>query len=252
MTNEPVETTKTMRSRGIYLLPNLVTIGSMFAGFYAIIAGLQGRYENAVIAIFTALILDGLDGRIARWTHAVSEMGAQMDSLADMVSFGIAPAMVMYSWSLSILGKPGWLVAFIYTVCTALRLARFNSQAQGENKRYFFGLNTPSSAALVASTIWTFAVNDINGIAVAIPMAVLMFLLGLLKVSTIRYRSFKDIDLRNKRVSLVVIIIAILVLALIALDPPEMLFFLVLTYVISGPVNVIWRFFRHRKLRAKK
>lgn len=252
MTDEPAETEKTIRSRGIYLLPNLVTIGSMFAGFYAIIAGLQGRYENAVIAIFVALVLDGLDGRIARWTHSVSEMGAQMDSLADMVSFGIAPAMVMYSWSVSILGKPGWLVSFIYAVCTALRLARFNSQAQGDNKRYFFGLNTPSSAALVASTIWTFTINDIDGIAVAIPMAVLMFLLGLLKVSTIRYRSFKDIDLRNKRVSFMVILMATLGLVLISLDPPETLFFIVLLYVLSGPTTMVWRFFRHKKLRRKK
>lgn len=247
MTDEPMDEQKTLRSRGIYLLPNLVTVGSMFAGFYAIIAGLQGSYENAVIAIFVALVLDGLDGRIARWTHSESEMGAQLDSLADMVSFGVAPAMVMYSWSLSVLGKPGWLVAFIYTVCTGLRLARFNSQSQGDDKRYFYGLNTPSSAALVASTIWTFTVNDINGIVVAIPMAVLMFLLGLLKVSTIRYRSFKDIDLRNKRVSFFVILIAILVLVLIALDPPEALFFITLIYAISGPGMLIGRFIRKKK-----
>ena len=173
------------------------------------------RFENAVIAIFVALILDGLDGRIARWTHSESDMGAQMDSLADMVSFGVAPAMVMYSWSVSVLGKPGWLVAFIYMVCTALRLARFNSQAQGDDKRYFYGLNTPCAAALVASTIWTFTVNNVDGVTVAVPMAVLMFLLGLLKVSTIRYRSFKDVDVRSKRVSFVVILAAILILMLI-------------------------------------
>src|SRR3990167_9404080 len=248
MTNDSVNEQKSMRTKGIYLLPNLVTIASMFAGFYAIIAGLQGRFENAVIAIFVALIMDGLDGRIARWTHSESDMGAQMDSLADMVSFGVAPAMVMCSWSVSVLGKPGWLVAFIYMVCTALRLARFNSQAQGDDKRYFYGLNTPCSAALVASTIWAFTVNNVDGVSVAIPMAVLMFLLGLLKVSTIRYRSFKDVDIRSKRVSFVVILVAILILMLISLDPPEMLFFIMFAYALSGPVQIVWRALRKRKL----
>ncbi len=238
------------RVKGVYLLPNLFTIAGMFAGFYAIIGGLMGHYENAVIAIFIAIIMDGLDGRVARWTHSQSEMGAQLDSLADMLSFGIAPAMVMYSWSLSILGKPGWLVAFIYTVCTALRLARFNSQDQGDDKRYFMGLNTPTAAALVASIIWTFNANDISGISVAIPMAILMFLLGLLKVSTIRYRSFKDFDTRN-RVSLVVILILILLLVLITLRPPETLFILTFAYVISGPLVLIWQFIRHKNVKKK-
>jgi len=237
---------QTRKVRGIYLLPNLFTIASMFAGFYAIIAGLQGRYENAVIAIFISLICDGLDGRVARWTNSQSDLGAQLDSLADMVSFGVAPAILMYSWSLSILGKPGWLVAFIYMVCTALRLARFNSQDQGDEKRYFCGLNTPSAAALVAATIWTFSVNNISGVTVAIPMAVLMFLLGLLKVSSIKYRSFKDFDLRS-RVSLVFILVAILVLVLVALDPPQMLFLIIFVYVISGPLSVIWRAIKHKK-----
>lgn len=231
---------KSMRAKGIYLLPNLVTIGSMFAGFYAIIAGLQGYFEYAVIAIFIALIMDGLDGRIARWTHSVSDLGAQLDSLADMVSFGVAPAMVMYSWSVSVLGKPGWMVAFLYMVCTGLRLARFNSQSQGEDKRYFIGLNTPSAAALVASTIWTFTVNHVAGQAVAIPMAVLLFVLGLLKVSTIRYRSFKDINLRRLRVSFVVILVSMFALMLISLDPPEMLLAIMSVYALSGPVQWLW------------
>lgn len=241
---------KSMRNKGIYLLPNLVTIGSMFAGFYAIIAGLQGRFEHAVIAIFIALIMDGLDGRIARWTHSESDLGAQLDSLADMVSFGVAPAMVMYSWSVSVLGKPGWLVAFIYMVCTGLRLARFNSQAQGDDKHYFYGLNTPSAAALVASVIWTFTVNDVAGktMVMAISMAVLLFVLGLLKVSSIRYRSFKDINLRRLRVSFVVILASTLVLMVISLDPPEMLLAIVLVYVLSGPVQWLWGVIRHRKL----
>lgn len=237
------------RVRGIYLLPNLFTISSMFAGFYAIISGLQGQFEHAVIAIFVALVTDGLDGRIARWTNSQSELGAQLDSLADMVSFGVAPAILMYSWSLSILGKPGWLVAFIYMVCTGLRLARFNSQGQSNEKRYFYGLNTPSAAALVAATIWTCLVNDISGLTVAIPMAILMFLLGLLKVSMVRYRSFKDFDPR-RRVSLVFILVALLALVLIALDPPEVSFTLLSIYVLSGPFGMICRFIKSRRKKS--
>lgn len=237
--------------RGVFLLPNLVTIAGMFAGFYAIIAGLMGHFENAVIAIFVAIIMDGLDGRIARWTHSQSDIGAQLDSLADMLSFGIAPAMLMYSWSLSVLGKIGWLVSFIYTVCTALRLARFNSQDQNEEKRYFYGLNTPTCAALVVSIIWTFYVNNINGDIVAVPMAILMFVLGLLKVSTIRYRSFKDLDTRN-RVSIVVVLIMIFVLVLISLHPPETLFVLTFAYVISGPLSLIWQVIRNKRIKLKK
>jgi len=239
-----------LRRRGVYLLPNIFTIAGMFAGFYAIVAGLQGRFENAVIAIFVAIVADVLDGRIARWTHAQSDIGAQLDSLSDMVSFGIAPPMVMYSWSLSILGKPGWLVAFIYTACTALRLARFNARAQSSEKRYFYGLATPAAAALVASTIWTFVANDISGVSVAIPMAILMFLLGMLKVSTIKYRSFKDFDLRD-RVSMFVILLLVLVLVLVALNPPESLFLIMFVYAASGPCGLIWRIMKRKRSHKK-
>lgn len=235
------------KARGIYLLPNLFTIAGMFAGFYAIIAGLQGRFENAVVAILVALIADGLDGRVARWTRSESEIGAQLDSLSDMVSFGVAPAMLMYSWSLSILGKPGWLVAFIYMVCTALRLARFNGQDQGDDKRYFAGLNTPSAAALVVSIIWTFSSYGVDGMSLAIAMAVLMSLLGLLKVSNIRYRSFKDLDLRTRKVSLAIILLFILLLVLISLNPPETLLFIVLSYVLSGPLLFVCSLFSRNK-----
>lgn len=248
MSSPLIQGAKARRAKGIYLLPNLVTIGSMFAGFYAIIAGLHGHFEQAVIAIFVALVMDGLDGRIARWTHSESDLGAQLDSLADMVSFGVAPAMVMYSWSVSVLGKPGWMMAFMYMVCTGLRLARFNSQAQNENKRYFYGLNTPSAAALVASTIWTLTVNGVAGPSVAIPMAILLFVLGLLKVSVVRYRSFKDINLRRLRVSFLVILLVLLAFMLICLDPPEMLLAIILTYVLSGPLSWLWHVLRHRRL----
>lgn len=234
--------------RGIYLLPNLFTVAGMFAGFYAIVAGLSGRFENAVIAILIAILMDGLDGRIARWTHSQSEIGAQLDSLADMLNFGVAPAMLVYSWSLSALGKIGWLVAFVYTVCTALRLARFNSQDQNTDKRYFYGLNTPTAAAVVASIIWICTDYDFSGAKLAIPMAILMFLLGVLKVSTIRYRSFKDMDARSK-VSLIVLFFAILILVFIAFHPPETLFIITFAYVLSGPIAML---FRLRKKRQKR
>jgi CDP-diacylglycerol---serine O-phosphatidyltransferase len=204
-----------------------------------------------VIAIFIALVADGLDGRVARWTNSQSEMGAQLDSLADMVSFGVAPAILIYSWSLSVLGKLGWLVAFIYMVCTALRLARFNSLDQSEEKRYFYGLNTPSAAALVVSTLWVFTVFGIQGHSVAILMAILMFVVGFLKVSSIKYRSFKDLDTRNK-VSLKVVLLVVLVFVLIVLRPPETLFLIIFAYVISGPIGFICLLFRRKKNDSTK
>lgn len=251
MTERVEDDIKSRKVRGIYLLPNLFTIGGMFAGFYAIIAGLQGRFENAVIAIFIALIMDGLDGRVARWTNSQSDMGAQLDSLADMVSFGVAPAMLMYSWSLSILGKLGWLVAFIYMVCTGLRLARFNSQGQGDDKHYFSGLNTPCAAAFVASLIWTFTNHGIDGMILGVPMAIFMLCVGLLKVSSIPYRSFKDLDLNTKHVSLTIILLLIFLLVLITWHPPETLLLMGLIYVLSAPVAFVMKCVQQHRQKKK-
>ena len=237
---------KQPRVRGIYLLPNLFTIGAMFAGFYAIVAAMKGHYESAAIAIFIAMVMDALDGRIARLLHAQSEFGVQLDSLSDMLSFGVAPALVMYSWSLAIIGKSGWLVAFIYAACTGLRLARFNVQVQKSDKRYFQGLPTPSAAGLVASIVWVINVVDISGESIALPLSVVAILLGLLKVSTIRYRSFKDFHLQDK-VPFVVILGIVLILALIAFDPPDVLLVLFFVYVISGPVGTLWSLHKRRQ-----
>ena len=234
--------------RGIYFLPNLFTLAAMFAGFYAIVAGIKGYYENAAIAIFVAVILDGLDGRIARLMHAQSEFGAQLDSLSDMISFGITPAMVMYTWSLVLLGKPGWLAAFFYAACTALRLARYNVQAKTIGKRYFQGLATPAAASLVASIIWVCSVYGVTGESMAIPILVIAIALGLLKVSTIRYRSFKDLDLRNK-VPFIAILIIVLVLVLVSFDPPDILLVLTLLYVISGPIGTVWALQKKRRMK---
>lgn len=239
------------RLRGIYLIPNLFTLGGMFAGFYAIIAAMKGRYEGAAIAIFAAIIMDGLDGRIARMLNASSEFGMQLDSLSDMLCFGVAPALVMYTWSLAVMGKPGWLAAFIYAVCTALRLARFNVQVKKIDKRYFQGLATPAAAGLVASIIWACSANGVTGESVAVPMIVIAVLLGLLKVSTIRYRSFKDFDMGGT-VPFVAIFVAALIIVGIAFDPPDILLILTFLYVISGPIGTLWalRQWRHKKKKA--
>ena len=219
--------------RGIYLLPNLFTVAGLFAGFYAIIAATKGYFDSAAIAIFIAMLLDALDGRIARLTHSQTEFGEQMDSLSDMVCFGITPALVLYEWSLMHMGKPGWLAAFFYTVCTALRLARFNSQSQQENKRYFQGLSTPAAAGVVASMIWVCAEFQMMGRHFSFTVALIAVVLGLLKVSTIRYRSFKDLDVRGK-VPFIVILIIVLGLVLISFDPPAVLLALFVAYVLSG------------------
>lgn len=210
------------------------------------------QFENAAIAILVAILFDSLDGRVARLTQTQSEFGAQMDSLADMVCFGVSPALVLYSWSLSTLGKPGWLAAFIYTVCTLLRLARFNSQSQQTNKRYFQGLPTPAAAGTVASIIWVSEQYLVNGHDKVIAMMVLTItvLLGLLKVSTIRYRSFKDLDIRDK-VPFIVIILIVLLFVLVSFDPPDLFLLICSAYVVSGPISTLWRLRVARRLHGR-
>jgi CDP-diacylglycerol---serine O-phosphatidyltransferase len=235
------------RHRGIYLLPNLFTMGALFAGFYAIVAATRHAFDNAAIAIFIAILLDGLDGRIARFTHSVSDFGAQFDSLSDMLCFGITPAMVLYSWSLSTLGKAGWLVCFAYTAATALRLARFNTQLGTADKRYFQGLSTTVSAGFVASILWTCVQYEIDGANIAWLIALVAVSLAVLKVSSIRYRSFKDLDLRGKVPFLVIPIIG-LVFVLISYSPPDVFLALFAIYVGSGPVAAVIRWFRPVKV----
>ncbi len=238
------------RHRGIYLLPNLFTMGALFAGFYAIVAATQHAYENAAIAIFVAILLDGLDGRIARLTHSVSYFGAQFDSLSDMLCFGITPALVLYVWALSTLGKAGWLICFIYTAATALRLARFNTQLGKADKRYFQGLSTTLSAGFVASLLWTCVQYEIEGPAVAWEVGVIALLLAILKVSSIRYRSFKDFNLRGNVPFLVIPIIG-LILAIISYYPPPIFLLLFFTYILSGPLSAIFHLFKKKKILAE-
>ena len=228
------------RHRGIYLLPNLFTTGCLFAGFYAIVAAMKGHFESAATAIFIAMILDGLDGRVARMTNTQSAFGAEYDSLADMISFGLAPALVVYTWALSGLGKLGWLAAFIYTAGTALRLARFNTQVGRADKRYFQGLASPAAAAVVAGMVWVGQDYQFEGIAVSIFAAIITVGIGLLMVSNIRYRSFKDLDLKGK-VPFVAIIAVMLVFVLISLDPPQVLFAGFSVYAVSGLIGTLMR-----------
>ncbi len=236
---EVSENGRTVRRRGIYLLPNLFTTGALFAGFYAIIAAMRGDFESAPIAIFFAGVFDGLDGRVARLTNTSSKFGAEFDSLSDMVSFGVAPALVIFSWALGDLGKFGWSAAFIYVACAALRLARFNTQIDTADKNFFTGLASPAAAAIVASTVWV--CNDIGWVGDALPreltilVAILTAITGLLMVSNFAYYSFKGIDFHG-RVPFVVMLAVVLVFGLVTLDPPSILLATFLAYAASGPV----------------
>jgi len=239
---------KNVRRRGIYLLPNMLTTGAMFAGFYAVIAGMAGDFNGACVAIIVAMFLDGLDGRVARLTNTQSAFGAEYDSLSDMLAFGVAPALICFSWSLSQLGKLGWTAAFIYVACAALRLARFNVQLGSADKRYFVGLASPAAAGLVVFMVWTlneFAISVSPAIAVL--AALVTVLAGILMVVNIKYYSFKDLDFRN-RVPFVVMLFLILVIVIVSWHPPTVLFCIAVIYAASGPVMAIYV---RRKKRVK-
>lgn len=236
------------RPKGIYVLPSLFTTANLFAGFYAIVAAMNGEFGLAPLAIFVAMLLDALDGRVARITHTESEFGVQYDSLVDMVSFGLAPALVMYAWALAGLGKLGWLAAFIFAAGAGLRLARFNVQvgAAASDKRYFRGLPSPSAAAVVVGLVWVMHSAAVAGPEVAVPALLVTVLAGVLMVSNIRYRSFKDFDVRG-RVPFVTILALPLIFVLIFLDPPQVLFGLFFLYALSGPVLVGMRLLRRSR-----
>jgi CDP-diacylglycerol--serine O-phosphatidyltransferase len=235
---------KTIRRRGIYLLPNLFTTAALFSGYYAVIAGMNGKFEAAAIAIFVAMILDGLDGRVARLTNTQSKFGAEYDSLSDMVSFGVAPALVMFSWALSDLGKFGWACSFIYVACAALRLAKFNTQIDTADKNYFSGLASPAAAAVVAGIIWVCHDEGWVGTGVPVELAVaagcMTALMGFLMILNVPYHSFKGLDLRG-RVPFVVMILVVLVFGLVMLDPARVLLVSFVLYAMSGPATAAWK-----------
>ena len=237
--------------RGIYLLPNLFTTAALFCGFYGIVASINAQFETAAISIFIAMVLDGIDGRVARLTNTQSDFGAEFDSLADMVSFGLAPALIVYLWTLSNLGKLGWLVSFIYVACAALRLARFNTQASHSDKRYFQGLASPAAAAVVAGLIWNgeaikehISMPTLQYVALAVTL-----ISGLLMVSNVRYHSFKGVNWRSK-VPFVTILMFVFALVFVSAEPALILFVIFFVYALSGPVLTLIQLRQRRAERA--
>jgi CDP-diacylglycerol--serine O-phosphatidyltransferase len=244
------------RHGSIYLLPNMITTAGLFSGFYAIVAAMNGRFEAAAVAIFVAMIADGIDGRVARLTNTQSEFGVQYDSLSDMVCFGLAPALVMYEWALQSMisvgwAKLGWLAAFIYTASAALRLARFNAQVATAEKSHFRGLPSPSAAAVLAGLVWVGTDLGLDGETLVYPAFVLTIAMGLLMVSNIRYYSFKEVNFRN-RVSFVAILLVVLVYAFASIDPPKVLFTVFLVYAISGVVYTLVGIRNRRRARKRE
>lgn len=232
-----------LRRRGIYLLPNAFTTANLFCGFYAIVMAMNLKFDFAAIAIFAAMLLDSVDGRVARLTNTQSEFGAQYDSLADLLSFGAAPALVVYEWSLRGLGKWGWLAAFVYCAGAALRLARFNTNIAVVDKRYFQGLPSPASAALVAGFVWLmddlgFAGPDLSWFAWSITLYA-----GLTMVTNVPFYSFKEINFR-KSVPFISIFAVVLIFVLVSSDPPKVLFGLFVLYGLSGYAIYFWRLWK--------
>ena len=236
--------------RGIYLLPNLFTTAALFAGFYAIVSAMDGRFEAAAIAIYVAMVLDGADGRIARLTNTESAFGAEYDSLSDVVSFGLAPALVTYEWALSGLGKLGWLGAFFYAAAAALRLARFNTQLGTGDRNYFQGLPCPAAAAVVAGWVWVCTEYGLDAVNTASVTLVITVAMGVLMVSNVRFHSFKKLDLRG-RVPFMAILAIVVVFVFVSVDPPLVLFSVSACFAVSGVIFTLWQV-RQRRAERKK
>jgi CDP-diacylglycerol--serine O-phosphatidyltransferase len=235
------------RRRGVYLLPNLFTTAVLFSGFYAIVAAADGNFDRAGMAIFIAMVCDGLDGRIARWTNTQSDFGKEFDSLSDMVAFGVAPAIVAYQWGVAriaeygaLWGRLGWLATFFYAACVAFRLARFNTRVAVTDKRFFEGLPSPSGAALLAGFVWMLNDQQSEGLRALILAFAVAFIAGGLMVSRFPYVSGKDFNL-NKRIPFAVLLLVPLGFVVVGSSPPEMLFGLFAIFALSGPTLWAWR-----------
>ena len=235
-----VEILTRKRRKGIYILPNLFTLAGLFGGFYAIVMAMNGRFDQAAIGVFAAMVLDSLDGRVARMTNTQSAFGEQMDSLSDMVSFGAAPALIAYVWALTSLGRWGWVAAFVYCACAALRLARFNVNTAVVDKRFFQGLPSPAAAALVAGFIWLMTEAGVDGNEVRWITFALTLYAGLTMVTNVPFYSFKDVSLKRS-VPFAVIVLIALGIAVINIDPPTVMFGLFVVYGLSGYVLYGWR-----------
>lgn len=235
-----------IRRRGIYILPNLFTTAALFSGFFAIVQAMNQRFEISAVAIFLAMLFDGLDGRVARMTHTQSAFGAEYDSLSDMVSFGVAPALIVYEWALKGLGKLGWIAAFIYCAGAALRLARFNTNIGVIDKRYFQGLPSPAAAALVAGLVWVLIDSSWTGEDARWYACTLTIFAGITMVSSVKYYSGKDINLKRSVPFMMVVAFAI-AFALVSLNPPGVLFGLFLAYGASGYVLYLTQLIRKQR-----
>lgn len=246
MNGEKIDMAEGMR-KGIYILPNLFTTGSLFAGFYSMVATMNGDYKTAAIWVLVSSIFDGLDGKVARLTGTTSKFGVEYDSLADLVAFGVAPGILMYSWALKPFGRLGWLAAFLFVVCGALRLARFNVQVNTVESKRFVGLPIPAAASMVSATVLLFNHFGWPGSFKKLAILILIYLLAFLMVSNFRYYSFKDPGL-IKRQPFVFLVLAILLLIVIAAEPVLMLFLLFLCYIFSGPLGFIMTYPRRRRL----
>lgn len=237
-------------SRGIYLLPNLFTTSAMLAGFYSIILAYNGDYRASAIAIIVAMVLDGFDGRVARMTNTTSAFGAEYDSLADMISFGMAPSFLVYTWSLSSLteahfGQLSWVMCFVYTACCGLRLARFNVAVGTADKRFFQGLACPAAAAILASFVWVMTGMERAGPDLVVITGIITVYSGIAMVSTFTYYSFKDLG-ANRKVPFAMLLGLLLLFVVTAVDPPKMILIAAVIYGLSGPVYYIFRWFRKR------
>ncbi|MDK2126328.1 CDP-diacylglycerol--serine O-phosphatidyltransferase [Chitinimonas sp. DQS-5] len=235
-----------LRRQSIYLLPNLFTLAALFAGFYAVVQAMNQKFEYSAVAIFIAMVLDGLDGRVARMTHTQSAFGAEFDSLSDMVSFGVAPALVAYEWALRDFDRLGWMVAFIYCAGAALRLARFNTNLGSTDKRWFQGLPSPSAAAVVAGLVWTSLEVGWSGMWVKWLALGLTLFAGLTMVSNVPFYSFKEFNVR-KTVPFVVLLLLLLAIVVVVYKPPLVLFGFFLAYSISGYMTYCYRKLKFQK-----
>ncbi|MDD5285543.1 MAG: CDP-diacylglycerol--serine O-phosphatidyltransferase [Desulfuromonadaceae bacterium] len=244
--DEPTEKSESIK-RGIYILPNLITAGSLFAGFYSMVSTLNSNYSAAAIWIFVAAICDGLDGKVARMTGTTSNFGVEFDSLADLVAFGVTPGLMMYAWALKPFGRLGWLAAFLFVVCGALRLARFNVQVNTVESKRFVGLPIPAAACMVASTVLLFHDQGWPSSYKKLAIIGLIYLLAFLMVSSLRYYSFKDPAL-IKRQPFGFLLLAVVLLIVVASEPVIMTFLIMLLYVFSGLVDFVLTWPRRRRL----
>lgn len=245
MRKSPQERRESLK-KGVYILPNLVTTGSLFAGFYGIVSSMNGRYDIAAWFILISAVFDTLDGKVARMTNTTSQFGVEYDSLADLVSFGVAPAILMYSWALQPFGKLGWLAAFLYVVCGALRLARFNVQVETVGSKHFIGLPIPAAASMVAACVLLFYHLGGSGTIRMVSVLILIYCLAVLMVSNVPYYSFKDPELLKRRPFGMLVLAVVLIIVIVA--QPELMFFLIfLSYIMFSPVIALVAFLRKRK-----